>query len=329
MSGTGENRDVMKKFLLAAAIALLPSQAFPQTPVSRPVPPATVEPGVATRTGNEVNVSVDNYNYIEPGTLRISIHAPKIGVEFISTAPLNEDHHWFAQTDLRATFGNAAYDGFCLPWLITPNSASPNGYELDLGDASPCNETGDKDWYLEGRVLAGKDLIGHKWGLSPYGGVGLRYLSNGTAGVSGFRTDRYLYPAIGLAARTNAGGHRVLSFTLEYDRLIHGWQKTRNSLLGGGVIPATPTAPSFTLNGITDISFVQHGGWALRASAKYDVARHLSVEPYYFHWSVNASPDNDQTVTFTVNGVTAHEQFGAYEPFNVTHEVGVKLGFHF
>ena len=28
------------------------------------------------------------------------------------------------------------------PWLITPNSASPNGYELDEGEASPCRETG-------------------------------------------------------------------------------------------------------------------------------------------------------------------------------------------
>jgi hypothetical protein len=44
---------------------------------------------------------------------------------------------------------------------------------------------------------------------------------------------------------------------------------------------------------------------------------------------VNASPSNDETVTFTVNRVTAREQLGFYEPFNTTDEVGAKLGFRF
>jgi hypothetical protein len=46
-------------------------------------------------------------------------------------------------------------------------------------------------------------------------------------------------------------------------------------------------------------------------------------------WDVRASPVNYETATFTVNNVTAHEQVGAYEPFNVTNEIGVRLGFHF
>ena len=97
----------------------------------------------------------------------------------------------------------------------------------------------------------------------------------------------------------------------------------------GGDVPATPIAPAFTIDGFTDVSFVQHQGWALRASAKYQVTRHWSVEPAYIHWSVSASPVNDETATFTVNNVTAREQLGAYEPFNTTNEFGVKLGFHF
>jgi hypothetical protein len=31
------------------------------------------------------------------------------------------------------------------------------------------------------------------------------------------------------------------------------------------------TAPAFTIDGSTDVSFSQSGGWALRASAKYPV----------------------------------------------------------
>ncbi len=290
---------------------------------------APVDDQLATPTGHEVNVSVGSYTYVEPGALRISIHGTKFGGEYTGTVSLDKRQHWFAQGNVRGTIGNVTYTGWCLPWQITPNSASPNGYELGLGDASRCSETGDQDWYLEGRALIGKDLIGQAWALSPYTGVGFRHLSNGTTGTAGFRTDNYLYLPFGATARTEVAPHRVLSFNLEYDRLIHGWQKTRDSALGGGSVPATTTAPAFTIDSFTDISFAQQGGWALRASAKYQVTTHWSVEPYYIHWSVSASPVSNETVAFTVNNVTAHEQLGAYEPWNVTNEFGVKLGLHF
>jgi hypothetical protein len=311
----------VKRLILASVIALIPSQAFAQT--------AAVDASLATPTGHDVNVSVGNYTYIEPGATRISIHATKVGGTYTGTLSLNKRRHWFAQADVRGAVGSATYDGWCSPWLITPDSASPNGYALDIGDPSPCSETGDKDWYVEPRALIGKDFIGHKWGLSPYTGVGLRHLSNGTAGTPGYRTDRYLYPPFGITAHTKVASDRALSFNVEYDRLIHGWQTTRNSKLGGGDLPPTTTAPAFTINGISDISFAQHAGWALRASAKYQATKAWSMEPYYVRWSVRASPVNYQTATFTVNHVTAHEQLGAYEPWNVTNEFGVKLGLHF
>ena len=59
------------------------------------------------------------------------------------------------------------------------------------------------------------------------------------------------------------------------------------------------------------------------------VTRLLSIEPYYIHWRVGDSPVNDTTATFTVNGVTASEQLGFYEPLNTTNEFGVKVGFRF
>ena len=55
----------------------------------------------------------------------------------------------------------------------------------------------------------------------------------------------------------------------------------------------------------------------------------MSLEPYYVRWEVNASPVNYETATFTVNGITAQQQLGAYEPFNTTNEFGVRFGFHF
>jgi len=304
--------------LFVGVAALISSEALAQG-----------DAGLATPTGHEVNVSIGSYTYKEPGALSISIDGVKVGGEYTATLSLDKRRHWFAQADVRGSVGSVTYTGWCSPFLIAPNSGSPNGYELDFGDASPCSENGDRDWYVEGRILVGKDFIGATWGWSPYSGLGVRHLSNGTTGTAGYRTDEYLYVPVGLTTRTRVASHGVLSLNLELDSLLHGWQTTRGSALGGGGVPATSTAPAFTIDGFSDVSFSQPGGWALRASAKYQVTRRWSVEPFYIHWSVNASPVNDQTVTFTVNHVTAHERLGFYEPFNSTDEFGVKLGLHF
>ena len=284
---------------------------------------------LATSTGHDVHVSVGHYTYTEPGALSISIRGTKLGGEYTGTVSLDQRRRWFARVNVRGITGSTTYTGWCSPWLVTPDSGSPNGYGLGEGDASPCSETGDKDWYVEGRALVVRDLIGPEWAVSPYSGLGLRHLSNGTTGAPGYRTDNYLYVPVGATVRTELRSHRVLSVNLEYDRLIHGWQKTRDSAFAGGDVPATPTAPAFTIESFTDVSFAQQSGWALRASVGYQVAAHWSVEPYYIRWSVGASPVNEETVAFTVHNVTANEPLGFYEPVNVTNEFGVTLGLHF
>src|SRR4029077_9375570 len=117
-------------------------------------------------TGQEVDVNVSNYRYVEPGDTSISIHGAKVGGEYTATGASR--HHWFGQANVRGTIGPATYTGWCSPFFIRPNNTSPNGYALDIGSPSPCSESGDRDWYLEGRALAGKDLIGDKWTFSPY-----------------------------------------------------------------------------------------------------------------------------------------------------------------
>jgi hypothetical protein len=313
----------MKESFFAGVVALAAFQAFAQAAGGG------ADSRLATPTGHDVKVGVARYTYQEPGAQSISIHGVKIEGEYTGTLSLSTRQHWFVQANLRGTLGNVSYDGWCSPFQIAPNSGSPNGYELDLGGASRCRETGDQDWYVEGRALVGKDLLGREWGLSPFTGLGLRHLSNGTNGVNGYRTDDYLYLPLALTARTRIASHRALSFTLEYDQLLHGWQTTRDSHLGGGDVPATSTTPPFTIVGFSDISFSQSGGWAIRTSAAYQATRRLSIALYYLRWSVSASPVNEETATFTVNGVTARELLGAYEPFNVTNELGVLLGFHF
>jgi hypothetical protein len=310
----------MRTLFLTGMLTLVASHAFAQTP----------ESSLATPTGHEVSAGVASYTYREPhGNQPISIHGAKFVADYNGTFSLSRQRHWFVQAQLRGTFGSATYDGWCSPFLISPNGSSPNGYELDLGDPSKCSESGDSDWYVEARALAGKDVIGGRWAWSPFSGVGIRHLSNGTTGTAGYRTENYLYVPLGITARTTVASQRALSFTFEFDPLIHGWQTTRDSALGGGNVPATPTAPAFTIDGFTDVSFSQHGGWALRASARYAVTSRVSLEPYYVHWTVTSSPTSDETATFTVNNVAARELFGAFEPFNTTNEFGVRFGFRF
>jgi hypothetical protein len=312
-----------KSFLAAGSLAFVPSLAFAQAPGS------AAEAGLSTPLGHEIDFGVGGYNYAEPGDQSISIHGPKFALGYHGTMPLGSDRRWFLQGDVRGLVGKTNYDGWCYPFVIIPDSTSPNGYGLDVGAASPCSESGDSDWYVEGRALFGRDFVGSTWGWSPEFGLGLRHLSNGTSGVAGYRTDEYLYLPLGVTARTVIASHHAFSVSLEYDQLLHGWQKTRDSLLGGGDVPATPTAPAFTIEGFSDVSFDQHSGWALRASAKYQLTGHWSVEPEYIHWNVDASPVSYETATFTVNGITAQEQLGAYEPLNKTDEFAVRLGFRF
>jgi len=325
----------LKKLLVVGSIAFIPSQAFAQTSGSTPTQAirspgaAQVDTSLATPAGHEVNFGVGGYRYVEPGDTSISIAGLKFGGGYTGTMSLNPNRHWFLQADARGLAGNTTYDGWCSPFLITPDTRSPNGYALDIGDPSPCSESGDKDWHVEGRALVGKDFIARTWGWSPDIGLGIRHLSNGISGIAGYRTDDYLYLPVGITARTTVASHKALSFNLEYDHLLHGWQKTRDSQLGGGDVPATPAAPAFTIEGFSDISFDQPSGWGLRASAKYQMTRRWSVEPEYIHWDVGDSPVNYETATFTVHGITARQQVGAYEPLNKTNEFVVKLGLRF
>ena len=130
----------MKTLLLSGAMALVSSLAFAQAPVStstssaRPNVPAAGA-SLATPMGHEVNVSVGSYDYVEPGDLRISIHGPTFGGEYVGRLSVNQHRRLFVEADARGMTGQVTYDGWCSPWLISPNAASPNGYELNLGDA--------------------------------------------------------------------------------------------------------------------------------------------------------------------------------------------------
>src|SRR5262245_29685533 len=110
-------------------IALTSSQALAQAPGPRTTSSSQTNSaspvGPFTPTGHEITVGVGGYNYEEPGDLSISIHGPKFGGGYTGTLSLNRAQHWFAQADVHGTVGSVTYDGWCSPYLITPDSTSP------------------------------------------------------------------------------------------------------------------------------------------------------------------------------------------------------------
>jgi hypothetical protein len=110
--------------------------------------------------------------------------------------------------------------------------------------------------------------------------------------LAGYHCEASLSP-VGMAARTEpVARHAQRRLNSIACSTVGRKLAARNA----AAVPATPTAPAFTIDGFTDVSFAARG-WALRASAKYQI-RHsrramLSLE----HQRLAG---DDQTVTFTV-----------------------------
>src|SRR5690348_13694228 len=100
-----------RSLALTGLMALASSAAFAQTPSGSD--PA--RPLLATRTGHELNVSVQHYDYTEPlgEQTDVKMHAPKAGAEYTGTFALGRDARWFAQLNARGTGFITNYDGSC------------------------------------------------------------------------------------------------------------------------------------------------------------------------------------------------------------------------
>lgn len=197
------------------------------------------------------------------------------------------------------------------------------------------SEGGIPDWNFETRALLGSEvLLPNKLQLTPYLGVGYRYLLNefsetpskiigGTLYGSGYdRESNYVYIPIGIEIKREFQQNWIASFKAEYDYFI--WGKQISHL------------EDITVNGLTDpgldkLSNTQdHGrGWRASARLTHRTDRFdYYIEPFFRYWHIK-----DSDVEF----ITAS---GAYicqgnlcaagaEPENETYEAGVNLGANF
>ena len=248
-------------------LLLLPSFAIAQAGES-----------TATPVGLEVALQFSDYLYDEP-TVAVSLDGRQLGLRGAYT--FRSEARRFARIDLRTAYGAITYHGTGVA------KRQPN-------------------FIVETRYLLGLDFFASdSVGLSPFTGIGYRFLYNdlrGTtsAGAAGYRRySHYLYLPLGLTARMVTANGWVVAPTLEYDYFIRGKQFSHLSDTG---IP-----------GFVDVENTQRDGHGYRASLHFEKGE-FRFGPWFHIWRI---ADSD-VVRFSPT-------MAGREPQNDTREIGIEF----
>lgn len=257
--------------LFAAVLAAATPAALAQT---------TSDDARLTRRGWEVGAQAAHYHYEEPDFMKLT--GNRGGA--VGAYTFTDWRHWFSRIDGRISYGKLKYEG--------------SGTQTDV-----------PDWIGEIRAVAGKDfLLGTSFALSPYAGLGYRYLYDdlrgySSTGAAGYRRySNYLYAPVGLTLRINTAGRFVIAPSIEYDAFLQGRQVSRLSDTG--------------IAGVQDISNEQSKGWGYRANLMFE-QDHWAFGPWLHYWSIK---DSDVQCGGMVCGL---------EPANWTREWGAEFRYRF
>jgi hypothetical protein len=240
---------------------------------------------LATRRGFEVGGQIASYNYEEPGLMKlIGPRVGGVGSFTFAAAGL------FFRTDSRFSYGQLKYR--------SPVSGTLNRVP---------------DFILEPRFVIGKDFpSGDGATLSPYGGLGYRYLYDdlrgyASTGAAGYRrSSHYFYAPVGLTLRIHLENRWVLAPTVEADVFLRGRQVTKLSDTGLGYI---------------DVTNEQKKGRGHRASLMLEKDRWV-IGAWTHYWHI---ADSDLQFAGVVGGIAR----GGLEPENYTREYGLELRYRF
>ena len=262
---------------LTFAIALLVVTATPATAQD-----AAPQDPLLTRPGWEIGAQVSKYKYEEPDFMKLD--GDRIGIVGAYTGTL--PNRVYSRIDGRVSYGKLDYES------------------VGTGTSSDV-----PDWIAELRGVVGRDyLVGERVALSPYIGLGYRYLYNDLRGYSstgavGYRRySEYWYVPIGLTMRMRTGAQWVFAPTVEYDAFIGGKQTSKLSDTGLGFNDATNR---------------QDEGRGYRVYLMVE-GRQWSFGPWLHYWNIK-----DSDVVPIGGG------FGGLEPANTTTEYGLELRYRF
>lgn len=245
-----------------------------------------------TRTGWEIGGQVSKYKYEEPATAGfggMNLDGPQLGAvgAYTYVAP----NRVYNRIDGRIAYG-----------------------KLDYESGGTGTSSDEPNWIAELRGVIGRDyLVGERIALSPYIGLGYRYLYNDGRGYTstghiGYRRySHYFYAPIGVTMRMRAGDQWVFAPTVEYDAFIGGRQVTYLSDVAAG-------AP----DPVND----QNRGRGYRVYLMAE-GRRWSFGPWLHYWNIK-----DSDVVF-LGFDSMGRPVGGQEPANKTTEYGLELRYRF
>lgn len=187
-----------------------------------------------------------------------------------------------------------------------------NWGEVDYSNSGKVDDI--DDYMLEGRGLVGYDfLIAQVHSITPYLGVGYRYLNDdisgkiSTTGARGYeRESNYFYSPIGLEINVQLRNDLYVRNLMEFDYFWRGGQKSHLS----DVYPA-----------YNDIRNTQKKGYGLRGYIGFlIVTKKIDFEagPFIIYWNI----EDSEYETLTLYGIP-YATF--WEPKNRTTEIGFKI----
>lgn len=250
-----------------------------------------------TQTGNEIGVTISSYDYSEP-SLNVSMKATNLGLDYTGTYAFGND--WFALGNFNYNNGPVKYSG-------------------------TGTQSGIPQHYYDIKAAVGYDFAVQGIQLSPYIGLGYRYLSqqwdNTTTSTGALGYDRqstYKYIPIGVINRFAVNNNKAkIETTFEYDYLLSGNQFSGLSSLNG-------THSGTTYANVPDSNNSQKSGYGLNLTVTYK-EDNWGVGPYFKYWNTQQSQTNSAVIQ--INGTSYI--YSVYEPANTTKEYGVKAIYRF
>jgi len=285
---TGFNRFTAVAFalsILGAAFLGPTASAASARPSDEPSP---LWPNVLTGPTYDWGVGFDSgfYRYEEPGIMQ-----NEGGMYGIDTYFRYKPNRWHVKAEFRASFGRIDYSS------------------VRTGES----ENNDNTNY-ETRFTGGYEFfLADNWTLTPYFGIGYRYLKDDQAGkvtstghLGYERESHYLYSPIGVELWWDLQNTWKIGLIGEYDIFWNGKQESNLST----AIPA-----------FGDVDNNQDSGYGLRGSIPFvkDMGGwDLVIEPYVRYWKI----DDSDVANLVFAGIAVG--YGL-EPKNETFEAGAKI----
>ncbi len=181
-------------------------------------------------------------------------------------------------------------------------------YDGSTQSGTPVTANGIDNYLFEVRVTGGYDFLVSTTTITPYIGLGHRYLSDNADTIpNGYqRESNYLYSPIGITTKTALENGWFWGVTVEYDVFWSGVQKSYLSDVDSR---------------IDDVENDQHKGYGFRASIVFQNSTFL-IEPFFRYWKIEDSDAAFITALGTPIAI-------GIEPDNNSTEIGLKAAYIF